>query len=186
MIEITVDGKIYEVYGKDEDSSNKNPHIIDKETGEIAKNQRLIVKKFLVSIGKHTKEYFELINIISKKTEPKDSSRLGKRHFSFASKFCHYTSYFLFENEPEQDNFSIYDNVLTKAIPKYIDYYNLEKLKNINISDYDKYYKSEGKAISEFYKVYYDAIGEIIKASGSGISRNGFDHLLWYYYKGRL
>ena len=33
---------------------------------------------------------------------------------------------------------------------------------------------------SDFQKV----VDEIIKASDSKISRNGFDHLLWYYFKG--
>ena len=56
MIEITVDGKIYEVFGKDEEALNKNPHIIDKETGEVSQNQRLIAQKFLESIGKQTKD----------------------------------------------------------------------------------------------------------------------------------
>jgi hypothetical protein len=30
------------------------------------------------------------------------------------------------------------------------------------------------------YENYQNAIGEIIK--GKGISRNGFDHLMWVYY----
>ena len=54
MIEIKVDGKTYEVFGKDEDSSNKNPHIIDKETGEVPQNQKAIVRKCLENLGNVT------------------------------------------------------------------------------------------------------------------------------------
>ena len=36
------------------------------------------------------------------------------------------------------------------------------------------------------YKDYRLAVDSIRKASGIEISRNGFDHLLWYYHKGRM
>jgi len=86
-----------------------------------------------------------------------------RKNFSFATKFCHYASYYLFKGKPEQDNFSIYDNVMEKAIKKY---------------------NPLLKKVSFFckYGAYIDAIDKI--RSGS-ISRNGFDHLLWYYYKGQ-
>ena len=35
------------------------------------------------------------------------------------------------------------------------------------------------------YPVYSRTIDAIIEAAGTEISRNGFDHLVWYYYKGR-
>lgn len=334
MIEIKVDGKTYEVYGKNEDSSNKNPHIIDKETGEVPQNQKAILCDYLISIGKleskiklnthgyvyevlnskinkeleKAKEYmlspildeegnsvkdqngielvelsldnvskveamiqndsaylkasdeksepkgkyigstaywviqklkpvlldnitvsddeyketlghiiksvdrensthlnadkygrdqilerllkikksdfvyflkepinsnFKLIDIIAEKTVVpiSDIKHHSRTNVSFASKFCHYACFYLFEGKPEQDNYSIYDNIVKQAIPKYLNYYKLHESKKINLDD---------------YRIYYKTIDEIIKISKSGISRNGFDHLLWYYYKGRL
>lgn len=108
-----------------------------------------------------------LINLIAAKTTPKDKSKKARTNVSFASKFCHYACFYLFEGEPEQDNFSIYDNVLKDNIPYYAQYYDVQ-IKDL--SDYADYRR---------------VVDEIIKKSESNISRNGFDHLLWYYHKGR-
>ena len=98
-----------------------------------------------------------------------DDKHKARTNLSFASKFAHYACFYLFdEDDKRRDNYSIYDNVLNKALPIYIKKYNL--------SEYDH----------NSYSSYYDCIGEIIKASGESLSRNGFDHLLWYYYKARL
>ena len=51
----------------------------------------------------------------------------------------------------------------------FVDYYSIEE-------DYD---------LNE-YGDYRKAIDAIRTASGVEISRNGFDHLLWYYHKGRI
>ncbi len=115
---------------------------------------------------------FKLIDIIAERTVvPKsDIKHHSRTNVSFASKFCHYACFYLFEGKPEQDNYSIYDNIVKQAIPKYLNYYKLYNSEKINLEDYRTYYKT---------------IDEIIKKSKSGISRNGFDHLLWYYFKGR-
>ena len=107
----------------------------------------------------------ELINTISAKTSAKTRARVN---LSFASKFCHYACFYLFEGLPEQDNYSIYDNVVKKVLPEYVNYYQLTQK---NIDNYREYQKT---------------IDEIIAKSKSHISRNGFDHLLWYYFKGRI
>lgn len=114
-----------------------------------------------------------LINYISEATHPTGKSQNGnmykaRTNVSFASKFCHYACFYLFEGEAEQDNYSIYDYVLRRVLPKYISYYGL---KNWNLDDYNEYRK---------------AVDDILKKSNARISRNGFDHLLWYYFKGRL
>ena len=44
-------------------------------------------------------------------------------------------------------------------------------------------YINEFKIKDKDYKGYSEAIDAIIQASGSKISRNGFDHLVWYYFK---
>lgn len=107
----------------------------------------------------------DLIETISAKTSAKTRARVN---LSFASKFCHYACFYLFEGLPEQDNYSIYDNVVKKVLQKYVNYYHLPT------RDLDN------------YKNYQKTIDEIITQSKSHISRNGFDHLLWYYFKGRI
>ena len=116
---------------------------------------------------------FRLFTLIAGQTHPKGLSPKGnvyrpRTNVSFASKFCHYACFYLFEGDIEQDNYSIYDDVLKKILPRYIKYYEIPKR---DIGDYREYRKT---------------VDEIIKKAGAGISRNGFDHLLWYYYKGRI
>lgn len=76
----------------------------------------------------------------------------------------------MFEGEKEQDNYSIYDSVLKNVLPTYAEYYSI----NINKNDL------------EDYITYSDIIERILKKTGNKISKNGFDHLLWYYHKGRI
>ena len=98
-----------------------------------------------------------------------DEEHKARTNLSFASKFAHYACFYLFdENDPRRDNFSIYDNVLNKALPIYI--------KKFNLTGYNP----------DSYSSYYNCIGKIIEKSGENLSRNGFDHLIWYYYKARL
>ena len=113
-------------------------------------------------------EGLELFNLIAKKTTANE-----KRHrtnISFASKFCHYACFYMFDNEPEQDNYSIYDSVLKKVLPLYAKKYGVVCIRN-KLKD---------------YTYYRDIVDKLIKKSNSHISRNGFDHLLWYCNKGRV
>ena len=111
----------------------------------------------------------EFIEEVAALTTDVDEEHNARTNLSFASKFAHYACFYLFDEEdPRRDNFSIYDNVLNKALPIYIKKYNLN---GYNPHSYSSYYK---------------CIGEIIKNSGEDLSRNGFDHLIWYYYKARL
>ena len=112
---------------------------------------------------------FTLIEFLSRPTNPPPGKR-SRRNISFASKFCHYSCFYLFKGNEAQDNFSIYDSVVAKALPKYLDYYRLNN--EFNIKDKD-------------YRNYSEAIDAIIEASKFQISRNGFDHLVWYYFKGK-
>lgn len=114
-----------------------------------------------------------LINYLAKTTHPTGVSPKGSKYKartnpSFASKFCHYACFYLFEGEEYQDNYSIYDNVLQQVMPKYVKYYGL---KQRDLSIYAEYRKT---------------VDEIISMAEDRISRNGFDHLLWYYFKGRI
>ena len=121
-----------------------------------------------------------LINALSTKTIPIDPRKKGRQNVSFASKFCHYSCFYIFDGEEAQDNFSIYDRVVANALPLYLDYYEKKLLdEKIDLKKIKKEIKKKN------YREYSKAIDAIIKASGSNISRNGFDHLVWYYSKGK-
>jgi len=127
---------------------------------------------------------YKLFKIIAEKTDPRENSPSGnpykgRTNISFASKFCHYACFYFFEDEEYedyQDNYSIYDRVLKKVIPIYVEAYGLDK----------KAYKVKDKDYEAYQKT-IDAIREAAFNQGKEyISRNGLDHLLWYYHKGRL
>ncbi|SFC34377.1 hypothetical protein [Butyrivibrio sp. YAB3001] len=109
---------------------------------------------------------FELFDRISEKTNPKDGKHHGRVNPSFASKFCHYLCFFMFDGDEYQDNYPIYDSVIRDNLPKYLKHYGLN---NTDITD---------------YVVYRQAIDDVIEQSKEKISRNGFDHLVWYFFKG--
>ena len=134
---------------------------------EKMKERILIRKNELLESLENRDRGFELIDILSERTKQEKG---GRRNISFASKFCHFSCFYIFKGEDAQDNFSIYDGVVAGALPKYLAYYKL----NDKVQIKDKNYREYSKAIDD-----------MIKASGSKISRNGFDHLVWYYFKGK-
>ena len=137
---------------------------------EISARISAIEKNRLLNLLKYPRENnFELIRIISEKTHPENNQKKARANLSFASKFCHYACFFLFEGTEFQDNFSIHDNVLKNALVYYADYYGI-KLEKDTLTTYAKYSQ---------------LIDLIIEKNGNLISRNGFDHLLWYYFKAR-
>ena len=109
----------------------------------------------------------KLFNEISKETSA------GRRNPSFASKFCHYACFYVFEGTEYQDNYSIYDGILKTVLPWYCDSFDIKTQ-----YDFDKY--------EDFRKAVDDVRNASKEKTGVEISRNGFDHLLWYYHKGRL
>ena len=112
---------------------------------------------------------YKLISILSSPTNPEDMRMKSRRNLSFASKFCHYACMLIFKGEAEQDNFSIYDSIVRKNLLHYAKYYNLKMPLDYKTS----------------YQSYIQLIDKIILASGDEISRNGFDHLLWYFHKAK-
>lgn len=121
---------------------------------------------------------YVLIDVLSKpvqSTITKNGQVIFKSrsNFSFATKFCHYMAFYLFDGKPEQDNFSIYDGIMEKAIRKHAKQLGIAIPKGANSFKGD-------------YVAYMDTIDKVRKAcknNGQDISRNGLDHLLWYYYK---
>lgn len=159
------------------DRENRTHINSDKQgIGEITERIKKISKeKLLTFLRRPREDNYKLVSIIAEKTNPKGENKQGKSYkgrenVSFATKFCHYCCYFLFEGEQEQDNYPIKDSVISGIIPLYLKYYNL----NTKIQDITT------------YNNFCIAIESIISASNIKISKNGLDHLLWYYYKGRF
>lgn len=109
------------------------------------------------------------------KTSEKNTTLKKHGSDSFASKFCHYACFYAFEGTEWQDNYSIFDNVLKKVLPKY--------LKKFKIKNGTRNYTQKDL---ENYETYRNAIEDLRKKAPEKISRNGLDHLLWYFHKGRL
>ena len=136
---------------------------------EISERIMRIKRDKMISFLKEPeKDNYELIRVIG------ESTTGGRKNFSFATKFCHYMCFYLFKGKKEQDNFSIYDGVLANALPKYCEKYNIE---------------FEQKKFKDNYNIYLEITNRIRnktqKEYGEKISRNGFDHLIWYFHKGR-
>lgn len=99
------------------------------------------------------------IKVTANSDKGKDEEKVIRDNYSFATKFCHYACYFLFDDDTNRDLYPIYDSVLSDYVKKSPEYKHSTE-KDINI-----------------YKNYVNIIDEII--NGKGISRNGFDHLIW-------
>lgn len=153
--------------------SENSTHLNADRVGRKQMTERLakLDKAKLVENLRHPeKENYKLIEILTEKTVPEDSKYHGRKNFSFATKFCHYACFYLFEGLQEQDNFSIYDSIVAKHLPEYAKHFKTELKKGYNNLN---------------YKAYITTI-DAIRAKGKDlISRNGFDHLLWYYHKAR-
>ena len=85
--------------------------------------------------------------------------------------------YYWFEGTPEADNYSIYDNVLAKTLVDYANTHGLHKILNGGVKFKESNFKN--------YEIYSQVIDVLRTKYGENISRNGFDHLLWYAYKGQ-
>jgi len=131
---------------------------------------RIPREHFLECLKKPKETQYHLIKELSKTTHPKGQKYKARMNLSFASKFCHYACFYLFEGKKAQDNYSIYDNIVRKVLPRYCGHFGVVRQR---LMDKD-------------YVTYQETIDAIIKASGGHVSRNGFDHLLWYYFKGRI
>lgn len=124
------------------------------------------------------------------------ASEVNKRHnFSLATKFCHYLNFYIYFETGHADLYSIYDGVVNDNLHLYYNYYVLKEEKNLNqpIINYKYKYKSNDlKKLSnlaaldfliDIYKTYQNIIAKIIQECG--LSRNGFDHIVWYTNKSK-
>ena len=137
--------------------------------GEISKRIIDLGKdKLIDSLKKGDLEVFKEIQRVTVPNKNGDKKYKGRKNTSFASKFCHYASFFLFEDDELRDKYSIYDNVIVSVLPYYMEMYGVDNSEPLTD-----------------YSVYRKVIDSIRGTTEDKISRNGFDHLLWYYHKGR-
>ncbi len=127
----------------------------------------------------------------------------NNENFSLATKFCHYMCINYFDDSERRDNYSIYDNVVSENLPKYYEFFKKELIKKdikynelpntkkdklkARIKKVTSHEERENKYI-EFYKEYQKLIDDIREVAAKKynkqkISRNGFDHILWYTNK---
>lgn len=119
------------------------------------------LEKPTTKLGLSGEKYY-LVTYLRKKTAT--SKRSGRENYSFATKFCHYACMNFFKGKPEADNFPIIDNVVKAVFPKYAK----SIIKQIRFDDYETFVRN---------------IDEVLDHYGNCISRNGFDHLMWYANK---
>lgn len=108
-------------------------------------------------------EKYCLVSYLKRKTTP-NGNRKGRENYSFATKFCHYACINFFQGKTEADNFPIIDNVVKAVFPKYAK--NI--VERIVFDDYETFVRHIDKVLAHYYNC---------------ISRNGFDHLMWYANK---
>ena len=150
-----------------ENSTRMSRNDMDELTKRI---RRVISKNDLIRMLKNDNKKYELINLLAKETKQDKHA-----NFSFATKFCHYMCLHLLEGE-YQDNYSIYDNNVIKTISEYTD----------NQKIIPSYKKSMKESPAEYYMCFQKIIDEILeKKAHNRISRNAFDHIMWYYTKTR-
>ena len=159
-------------------------HLAADSLGPMVITDRIYLKRhYLIDILKDRKKGFRFIEDLSAKTGNSILLKDGKTYhprenYSFATKFCHYACLFFFDNDKERvfrDNYSIYDRVVAKALPDYLKAYSILK------ADKRPYKEADFKHASS-----YALFSELIDCLREDkVSRNGFDHLLWYYHKAR-
>ena len=150
--------------------------------------------------------------LIGKIAKKDDKYKNDKFNLSFATKFCHYLSWYLFNKEEDKNMYAIYDSVVAETLPLYIEYiekYQKEDQKKDDIKDIrEKRYSHDNssiksflkeppfkkeqddeKAILKFYATYMEIIDKVIEKGCEGspkITRRQFDHLVWYSNKGKI
>ena len=198
--------KIVEIIDK-----QNSTHLASMGRGHKGDNSgRVKTANYIATIPDITKRLenrdFELVNDIALNAIPPSKDFKGRYIFSFASKYCTYVARTLFRNTKEADNFSIFDDVISKILPYYAwTYLGDESFCRIKSK---KRKSKEGLSLSPEkervstikhtfgaknngnYQGYCELIDKIRNAAtmlfkdDKPISRKGFDHLLWYYFKG--
>ncbi len=176
---------------------NENSTHLNANTTKDAPDEekgRFKIAKAILEFGKE--EFVDHLMSLEKALGPnglfriiEDKNTGGRKNTSFASKFCHFACLNLFNDDKYleyRDNYSIYDTVLKLSLPVYIKYYKVELKNHCSAIDYTKSYNDIKSALGKIdYKLYQMIVDAVRTSSKGNVSRNGFDHLLWYYFKGK-
>lgn len=176
-----------------ENSTRVSIPAIIEITKEVSKNSP---SKLIESLKEPYKkdvnecDYKLIKDICIKANQKNGDDNSGRYNFSLATKFCHYMNFNIFNGTNYQDLFSIYDTVVKNNLEYY--YYQEFRKKIPNERSY-LYSSSDLKKLEECeaqdflvkkYKNFQLIIDDILKKKNYIISRNGFDHLIWYTNKG--
>lgn len=153
------------------DGRKKMAEIIISNYPSFEELKEALVRPFNKNDSKH---------IISKLSIPLEARRKGtaRCNLSFASKFCSYASLCLLD----EDHYSKYDSVVSDMLPFYMELYLGKKLRK-------NYYKVKASTHEEWlrvYEIYSNDIGEILSLEdikNNEITREKFDHIIWYSNK---
>ena len=147
-------------------NSENSTHLLKKDKEAIAEH---IIKEYktfeafknALKHKENEKYTYTLVSSIRSLKSACTGPKTERDNYSFATKFCHYSCYYLFKNCAElRDLYPIYDGIIVKYLK---DYHNV---KEKELSDYISY---------------VNKINEIVK--DKKISKNGFDHLIWLYHR---
>jgi len=151
--------------------------LVDRIVGDCRTFEGLIKRLKTDDLGKNS-----LLQLLA---EPVNKARAN---LSFASKFCHYASYYLLDGE-DRDRYSIFDSFVGRVVPCYLERLEEEKANGScwnQIITKDMFVNNKGKKKKIDYPLYHKAIADLLTMDEEeAISRNGFDHLVWYFHKGR-
>lgn len=119
----------------------------------------------------------------------KDQTR---SNISFATKFCSYAAYYLFKDDKENKvEYSKYDQVVSHALNLYVLAYTEESFPRAHFQiSSDRRRRMQGSEerldyTLSVYNEYATRIGKILEKDNEDISRNEFDHIVWYGLKSR-
>lgn len=154
-------------------------------------------RSFIDSINNPESNQYKIIEIIAK---PDLRYKAEKNHFSFATKFCRYVCLGLNTKIDDNgsivdiddcgDKYYIYDSVIMNNLNDYIEgtiglnILNEEEITILKNKEFytmvnDNYSVNYGK----HYAVYLNLLDKIRNYSKDKISRNAFDHIIWYLNK---
>ena len=112
----------------------------------------------------------------------------ARYNISFATKFCAYAAIFL----ESQIKYSKYDNIVSDALPTYVKVY-LGETKNAREYKINEYHRRNLDDAENYqyrldvYAKYESAISRILNELSKDsiyLSREEFDHIVWYGLKG--
>lgn len=114
--------------------AENSTHINADKVGRKEITDRIVqYKDDLLELLKDTKKY-PLIGILSKKTNPNEAGNTSpaRKNFSFATKFCHYACFYIFENKDVayRDSYSIYDYIVSNALKTYYGFKDIKPSEN--------------------------------------------------------